>query len=72
MSCSLTKKRRSSKVMSVEIFEDEHDAEELKVVDAFRQVLILDELLPDKHDDYHMMLRSILEYIMPMCIYVHY
>jgi len=72
LSCSLTKKRRSSKVMSVEIFEDEHDAEELKVVDAFRQVLILDELLPDKHDDYHMMLRSILEYIMPMCIYVHY
>lgn len=55
---SLTRKgrRSSSRVMSVD-FDDEHDAEEVQAVDAFRQVLILEELLPSKHDDYHLMLR---------------
>ncbi|KAK4424127.1 Phosphatidylinositol/phosphatidylcholine transfer protein SFH10 [Sesamum alatum] len=54
---SLTKKgRRNSRVMSV-VFEDEHDAEEIQAVDALRQALILEELLPAKHDDYHMLLR---------------
>ncbi|KDP38545.1 hypothetical protein JCGZ_04470 [Jatropha curcas] len=55
---SLHKKRSKSSGEGISAaIEDVRDVGELQVVDAFRQALIANDLLPAKHDDYHMLLR---------------
>lgn len=57
-SMSKKSRRSSSNVVSVEI-EDVHDPKDQEAVDGFRQVLLQDDMLPPRHDDFHILLRLI-------------
>ncbi|KAH6796219.1 hypothetical protein C2S51_037205 [Perilla frutescens var. frutescens] len=48
------KRRNDTEVCSIE---DIHEIQDQKAVDAFRQALVMDNLLPARFDDYHIMLR---------------
>ncbi|KAL8166082.1 hypothetical protein V2J09_007581 [Rumex salicifolius] len=51
-----SKKKDVSRLSSLS-FRDVRDTKELHAVDSFRQTLLLDDLLPAKHDEYYTLLR---------------
>ncbi|CAN1835521.1 Phosphatidylinositol/phosphatidylcholine transfer protein SFH6 [Linum perenne] len=62
---SLNRKKSKKKTLGDEegtssvpaAIEDVWNADELRVVESFRQILATDDLLPSQHDDYHTLLR---------------
>jgi hypothetical protein len=47
-------KKKSGNLVSIE---DIRDVQEVETVERFRRCLLDEGLLPERHDDYHMMLR---------------
>jgi len=54
---SLRRKSRTKSGNHVVSIEDVRDVQELEIVERFRRCLLDEGLLPERHDDYHTMLR---------------
>eukprot|EP00250_Pteridium_aquilinum_P003639 c13946_g1_i1 orf=442-2367(-) len=54
---SFSRKRSGSCTTQTFLIEDVRYVEDQVIVDAFRQMLLVENLLPEKHDDYHKLLR---------------
>jgi hypothetical protein len=54
---SLRRKSRTKSGNHVVSIEDIRDVQELEIVERFRRCLLDEGLLPERHDDYHTMLR---------------
>ena len=54
---SFSRRRSNSSVSHIFAIEDVRYSDEVTTVDKFRQILLEENLLPEKHDDYHKLLR---------------
>ena len=54
---SFSRRRSNSSVSHIFAIEDVRYSDEVAIVDKFREILLEENLLPEKHDDYHKLLR---------------
>ncbi|KAI3727466.1 hypothetical protein L6452_16080 [Arctium lappa] len=54
---SMTKRSVDHKKLKIMVLEGDHDPRDEEIITSFRQMLFLDGLLPQKHNDYHTLIR---------------